>query len=399
MKHPFSHVGMIILTLASSVAASSNAFATNDKAQEVLKAANEAAKKVQDISYSARIETSSGKSKRIDSGKVLLSRYAYSDTIGARVAFKGESRRGPNRPAQTFEAAYDGQMVRRVIHSRKVMMQGHVLYGGKGVLTGKGRMLLLEPLLSIDPYSTQRNAESITHVGQKEIDDVLCDVIEINYTESGKTSRLFISVEDHLPRAWERNYLSARGNTVTSIMTITDVNLDAKVDDSSFMTKLPYGYKLEVTGKAPPPPFRVGDIAPDWKLKDSEGVERSLSDYRGKIVLLEFWSTWCPNCNDSMDTMQALHNEFAGQGLALFGVNCRDTTGVDVVRYIRRLGHTYPVLLDGNTISVAYQVIGIPAFYIIGPDGRLLYKGSGFGDSQKNSLYKYVERQIQKLDH
>jgi len=62
------------------------------------------------------------------------------------------------------------------------------------------------------------------------------------------------------------------------------------------------------------------------------------------------------------------------------------------------LGYTYPVLLDGNSISVQYQVAGIPAFYIIGPDGRLIYQGTGFGGLQEENLYKNIELHLKKLN-
>ncbi|MCH7663930.1 MAG: hypothetical protein IH859_08705, partial [Chloroflexi bacterium] len=141
MKQPYSLIGMITLAFVSSIANSSYASVALD-AQEVLKAASDAAKKVRNVSYNAKIETSSGKSKRIESGKVLLSRFAYSDTIGARIAVKGDSQRVPKRSVELFEFTYDGQYVRRVIASRKIMMQGHILYGGEGImLSGIGRDL------------------------------------------------------------------------------------------------------------------------------------------------------------------------------------------------------------------------------------------------------------------
>ena len=66
--------------------------------------------------------------------------------------------------------------------------------------------------------------------------------------------------------------------------------------------------------------------------------------------------------------------------------------------FVRGLGYTYPVLLDGNSITVKYQVAGIPAFYIIGPEGRLRYKGTGFGGPQALNLYNNIEMQLKKLD-
>ena len=207
---------------------------------------------------------------------------------------------------------------------------------------------------------------------------------------------MYFAVKDHLPRKHERHYRSARGNDVTAVLTLKNIRLDVTLEDALFTIEQPDGYQLEVLGRRPPPPLKIGDIAPTWTLTDGDGYRRSLSDFRGKLVVLDFWATWCGYCKRAMPALQALHNEFADKGVAILGVNCRDAPTVDPVAFMRGRGYSYPVLLGGNSISVAYQVRGIPAFYVISPDGRLMHKRSGFNAQQEQWLRSVIEEYVKQ---
>ena len=126
------------------------------------------------------------------------------------------------------------------------------------------------------------------------------------------------------------------------------------------------------------------------------GIDDHYSDYRGKLVVLDFWATWCGYCKRAMPALQALHNEFADKGVAILGVNCRDAPTVDPVAFMRGRGYSYPVLLGGNSISVAYQLRGIPAFYVISPDGRLMHQRSGFNAQQEQWLRSVIEKYVKQ---
>ena len=96
----------------------------------------------------------------------------------------------------------------------------------------------------------------------------------------------------------------------------------------------------------------------------------SLAGLRGKVVLLNFWAAWCPDCRPEMPLFEQLHRDFATKGLTVLGINVRE--GADTVQsYAKELGLTFPLVLDPRgKITSAYGVIGIPSTFLIGRDGR-----------------------------
>ena len=101
---------------------------------------------------------------------------------------------------------------------------------------------------------------------------------------------------------------------------------------------------LGLLGMAGRPPL-VGGPAPEITLKDLQGQEIKLSDLRGKIVLLNFWATWCKPCKEEMPAMQASYDKLRGQGLVVLAVNELEDTE-KVIEHVRKHGHTFPVVMD-----------------------------------------------------
>lgn len=96
----------------------------------------------------------------------------------------------------------------------------------------------------------------------------------------------------------------------------------------------------------------------------------SLAGLKGRVVLLNFWATWCLECRSEMPAFERLHREFGAQGLSVIGIVARE--GATAVRvYAKELGLTFPLILDPKgTINAAYGVIGLPTTFLIGRDGR-----------------------------
>ena len=109
---------------------------------------------------------------------------------------------------------------------------------------------------------------------------------------------------------------------------------------------------------------------PEFTGRTPAGRKISLSSMQNKVVLLNFWASWCLECRPEMPAFEKLHREFAAQGLAVIGINARETSAT-IREYAKELGLTFPLLLDGSgKINSSYGVIGLPTTFLIGRDGR-----------------------------
>lgn len=110
-------------------------------------------------------------------------------------------------------------------------------------------------------------------------------------------------------------------------------------------------------------------LAPDFKLTDMAGNVVQLSDYRGKVVLVNFWATWCPPCVMEMPTIQDRYAKYGGNKFAVLAVDV-DETELPVQAFIARNGLSFPVVIDeGAEIYQLYQVRGLPSSYLIDEQG------------------------------
>jgi peroxiredoxin len=125
----------------------------------------------------------------------------------------------------------------------------------------------------------------------------------------------------------------------------------------------------------PPGAFELGRYAPqtrppEFRGRTVEGQAVSLADLAGRVVLLNFWATWCLECRPEMPEIERLHREFGTRGLTVMAINAREGSAA-VRAYAKELGLTFPLVLDPNgDIGKLYGVIGIPTTFLIGRDGR-----------------------------
>ncbi len=118
--------------------------------------------------------------------------------------------------------------------------------------------------------------------------------------------------------------------------------------------------------------------APSFKTVDAAGKAATLEDYRGRVVLLNFWATWCPPCRLEMPDMERLYQEFRGQGLEVVAVNFMETAD-EVKAFAEEQKLTYPMLMDPRSeIAGQYGVMRLPETVLIGRQGEVLGKSIGF---------------------
>jgi thiol-disulfide isomerase/thioredoxin len=135
----------------------------------------------------------------------------------------------------------------------------------------------------------------------------------------------------------------------------------------------------------------VGRAAPQFTLKDLDGRDVSLQQYRGKIVMLDFWATWCGPCRVSMPILEKIRDQYAGK-LVLLAVNLQESKDV-VKEYVLSQNLGSKVLLDRDaSVGGLYGVIGIPTQVLIDQEGTVKFMESGVGPGMDSKIRAEINK-------
>ena len=140
---------------------------------------------------------------------------------------------------------------------------------------------------------------------------------------------------------------------------------------------------------------KVGDPAPDFSVALFDGSHLTLSELRGKVVLLNFWATWCPPCRQELTRVQKdLIDRFAGRDFLFLPVS-RGEKRSDVAAFREKTGYTFPMGLDSTrTIFDRYATNFIPRNYLIDRDGRIITATIGYSPEEFDELIAAIERAL-----
>ncbi|MBI5681605.1 MAG: TlpA family protein disulfide reductase [Deltaproteobacteria bacterium] len=117
--------------------------------------------------------------------------------------------------------------------------------------------------------------------------------------------------------------------------------------------------------------------AAEFTLKSLDEKMVSIKDFRGKVILLNFWATWCPPCKFEMPEMESLYKKYKDKGLVMLAVDIQESPNT-VKKFIQKNGYTFTVLLDSDgDVSRLYNAVYIPITYIIDKNGKLIGKAAG----------------------
>jgi len=136
-------------------------------------------------------------------------------------------------------------------------------------------------------------------------------------------------------------------------------------------------------------PVQVNFAAPKLTLTDTVNASRSLADYRGQVVLVNLWATWCPPCKEEMPTLQAFYNKNKDKGFTIIAINDGDPTA-DVLQFVKDYQLTFPVWLDPTYIATedAFKTLNLPSSYVVDREGTV--RLSWVGGINRKALDKYV---------
>jgi len=132
-----------------------------------------------------------------------------------------------------------------------------------------------------------------------------------------------------------------------------------------------------------------GQVAPDFALKSSSGENLRLSEYRGNVVMINFWATWCGPCRQEMPLLDELYTRYERVGFSLLGVNIDDDSR-RAMQMIEDLGVSFPVLFDARKeVSELYEVEAMPVTVLVDREGNVRHVHHGYKPGYED---KYLDQ-------
>jgi peroxiredoxin len=156
-----------------------------------------------------------------------------------------------------------------------------------------------------------------------------------------------------------------------------------------------FSFKNEGPGRMVETGPRIGETAPDFSLSTLGGRSVRLTDYKGKVVFLNIWASWCPPCREEMPSMEALHKKFKGRSFEMIAVSIDQSGEETVGSFAAQFGLTFPVLLDpGGKTYRLYGLTGVPETFILDKNGVIVEKIIGPQDWMGKQWLDYFDRII-----
>lgn len=139
-----------------------------------------------------------------------------------------------------------------------------------------------------------------------------------------------------------------------------------------------------------------GGATPALELDDLKGAKHRLADYRGKVVLINFWATWCVPCREEMPSIERLRASLENRPFAVLAVNLAEPES-RIAKFLDAVPLGFPILLDPDAKAArAWQAKMLPATYVVGPDGVIRYRHLGELDWSKPEVRETIVRLMKR---
>ena len=136
----------------------------------------------------------------------------------------------------------------------------------------------------------------------------------------------------------------------------------------------------------------AGEMSPNFQLEDTKGNTVTLSELRGKVVMVNFWATWCPPCIEEMPSMERLYKFMADEDFVMLAINTEQNGRNVVTEFLKKSPYTFPILYDDKGVTQKlYGVYKFPESFIVGKDGTVVEKIIGPLDWSNPKTVAYLK--------
>lgn len=340
----------------------------------------------------------------------------------------GTGRVGEEGEPSSFDVSWNETRATWIDHESKRVLRGARPTGFSGQMAMTVMLPPLEGLRGKSPYaSLAAEAERVMSGPAVELDGERCEVIIFMIGQAGYR---FAIAPDGLPRQ-----VMVQFPIVSQELVLSRPDTSRNLSPSAFEIRVPEGYQSalapehrpQVQGRRPverqtrsiepggASPVtdrpeaqqqpRVEDatrpLAPAFELKTPSGDTIRLEDLRGRVVVLDFWGTWCLPCKLSSPLVQKLHEDYEGKPVTVLGLAVRERDLSKPQEYMDENGYTYAILLEADAVASEYRVRAYPSFVVIGPSGELLHMARGFHPENNNpfeQIREIIDQQLAAMD-
>ena len=410
------------------------ALADDPSIPEIIARADAAAKEVRAVAYEAKV-WGEGALEQHQEIRASVKAQARPPANGPGNSLPMFVARGTIEPksegeAVSFHVVLGEKQAMAVDRANKRVAVGNLPDGFDLVAQADDVVMMREFFLS-DPFGDEMKARMRMYEGQKEIGGVECHVIHVDYSSGDSKARWYFGVVDGLPRRVDRFFTHPETKeSGVRVLELHKLNTAPDFPETTFAIKPPEGFQVspyvrkkpetqpsqpqaagaekpsEATG--PPgrqpdePPIKVdstglleiGTEAPDFTLKTPEEKQVTLSKLRGKIVVLDFWATWCKPCKMAMPGLQRLHEHYKDKPVEIHGITLWERG--DPAAYMKEQKFTYGLLLSGDMLARKYRIGSIPVMYVIDPEGKIALAARGYNPRHEQAIEQTIERLLAK---
>jgi thiol-disulfide isomerase/thioredoxin len=365
--------------------------ANTEDPKRILRVVDETISKLHTVTYDAVHQGEGAYATRstVVTGRVRLAKLGLGNPLVAKLAAKGTFYPTGSAQGVEFDTRFDGKTIYKLRAKdktlvKKALSEGDPTERSLGFVTsffgGGAYDLILFALVNEGLFARLAESPVTSYEGRTAVGGVLCHVIYVEHDAKPGDRRFkewfYFAVRDNIPRKVETVETDDKGRWGAYVLILSSLRTNVPLADSAFQIAPPSGFQV----RSPEPSERpkllsVGERAPEWELMGPSGDRHSLSEFRGKVVIMDFWATWCSPCVRSLPSLEKLFEKYGHRGVEIFGVNCWEESNSEA--YMKEKGYKFPLLLKGETIARAYHVRDIPVVYIIGVDGKIIYSNEG----------------------
>ena len=270
------------------------------------------------------------------------------------------------------------------------------------------------PLIDPDKFFSKKifpdSETDYTYLGRENVNGKDCYKIKIrlkdeahvkgDFSNINQILVMYINVENYLPIRYDRDVdVVDDKDTMHQYMgynvTKLDVEKGFKGDYFSVKSLPKYYKKKEYVPWKAPELLKNGTEAPAWKLTSMDDKSYELKDFKGKLVMIDFFYKGCGPCMQALPSLEKLYEKYKDKGFAMIGIDTYDTKESGIEEFLKKRGVTYPVMLGGNDVAKIYNVYAAPTMYFIDKDGKIISTQVGYGEKVDDIIEKVIKDHLE----